>query len=172
MGVTVSISRALAYGVGEPVPAMDGAPDVRVAVANMLDGRIGEVAGLTGIPLNTLQKKVSLTNDTHHLTVWELQRIQRAMGEISPTQFLAAAEGYVCVAVNPVEVASLSEGLARVLQAMGDFAAASHEANEGGRGVSSNGLRRVRHCEAELLGAVNAVGAFVASQAVQPPGGA
>lgn len=171
MSVTVSIPRALAYGVGERVPAMEGAPDVRVAVANMLQGHIEAVAEQIGMPVNTLQKKVSLTNDTHHLTVWELQRIQRVMSGIAPTQFLAAAEGYVCVRVNPVEVASLAEGLARVLQAMGDFAAAAHEATDGDRGVSANGLRRLRHWEAELLGAVNAVGAFVASQVAQPPGG-
>lgn len=164
MAINVSIPAALAYGADEPLPATEVAPDVLVAVANMLKGRIGYVAKRLGWSESTLQKKIS-GREKHVFSVRDLQLVQHVLGDVSPTQFLAAAEGYVCVRVNPVQVASLAEGLARMMMAAGELAQAAQAATESGRGVSENGVKSVRHFEAELLGCVNAVGAFIAAQA-------
>lgn len=164
MGITVSIPPGLAYGEDESLPATTPLPDVLVAVRNMLKGRVEYVARRLGWSESTLQKKIK-GDEKHVFSVRDLQLVQHVLGEIPATQFLAAAEGYVCVKVNPVPVASLSEGLARMQLAAGEFAVAVHDASKDGGKVSANGLRAVRHFEAELLGCVNAVGALIAAQA-------
>lgn len=171
MRVTVSIPEALAYGEDEPLPSTGKAqPDVLVAVANMLKGKVGSVAKRLGWSESTLQKKIS-GRETHVFSVRDLQLVQHLLGDIAPTMMLAAAQGYVCVRVNPVEVSTLSEGMVRMLQALGDLAAAAHEANADGRGVSTNARNRIEHHRAELLGAVNAYGDCAVRQMAQPPGG-
>lgn len=163
MGITVSIPAALAYGANEPLPATQMTPDVMVAVANMLKGRIGHVADRLGWSESTLQKKIT-GGGKHVFSVRDLQLVQHVLGDVSATQFLAAAEGYVCVSVQSEGVTSAAEGLARVMQGLGDLAAAVAEETAGGRAVSPNGNRRVQHHVSELLGRVNALGAFVSSQ--------
>lgn len=167
MGITVSIPDALAYGEDGPLPATQPAPDVLVAVSNMLKGRVGYVARRLGWSESTLQKKIS-GREKHVFSVRDLQLVQHVLGDVSPTQFLAAAEGYVCLQLKPVQVDSLEVGLVRLQVALADFAQAAHAASKGGGAVSANGLRSVRHFEAEVLGCVNAVGAFIASRAVVP----
>lgn len=170
MGFTVSVPEAHAYGRDEPRPATANAqPDVMVVVQTWLKGRVGAVAKGLGWSESTLQKKIS-GQGSHVFGLRELQEVQNYLGEIAPTQALAAARGHVCVPVHPVEVASLSEGMARVLQCLGDLAAAAHEANADGRGVSTNARNRVVFCQSELLGAVNAYGDCAARQMARPPG--
>lgn len=172
MGLTVSIPEALAYGEDEPLPSGGKPqPDVLVAVANMLKGRVGLVAKRLGWSESTLQKKIS-GRDTHVFSVRDLQLVQHLLGDISPTQFLAAAEGYVCVPENPVEVADLAEGMARMVQAMGDYMAALAEANLDGRGVSDNAMRRVKAMAAAVHGTVNANVSLMVGQAVARDRGA
>lgn len=163
MGINVSIPAALAYGADEPLPATEPMPDVLVAVNNMLKGRIGYVAQRLGWSESTLQKKIS-GRGQHVFSVRDLQLVQHVLGDVSPTQFLAAAEGYVCVRVNPAGVTSAAEGLACVMQGLGDLAAAVAEETVEGRAVSPNGNRRVQHHVSELLGRVNALSAFVSGQ--------
>lgn len=134
-----------------------------MAVGDMLKGRVEYVAQRLGWSDSTLQKKIS-GRGNHVFSVRDLQLVQHVLGDISPTKFLAAAEGYVCVRVNPAEVASVAEGLASVMQGLGDLAAAVAEEAGDGKPVSPNGNRRVQHHVIELLGRVNALGAFVSAQ--------
>lgn len=135
-----------------------------VAVAAMLDGRLERVAKSIGMSPSTLQKKVSLYTETHHLSVSELQMIQHATGCISPTEVLAAAEGYVCVRVNPVPVSGVADFLATGAQMFGDLAKAMQEEAGHDRAVTPNGQRRVQHLVEELMGHINAGNAYVASR--------
>ena len=169
MRATVSVPRAFAYGEDEPLPATTALPDVLVAVRNQLKGRVEYVARRLGWSESTLQKKIK-GDEKHVFSVRDLQLVQHVLGDIPATQFLAAAEGYVCIKVNPVPVTSLAEGLARIQMAAGELAMAAVDATGADGRVSRNGLKSVRHFEAELLGCVNAVGAFIESQVVPPPG--
>lgn len=163
MRVTIKAPPALAYGANEPLPATAATPDVLVAVGNMLKGRIGYVAERLGWSESTLQKKIS-GRGGHVFSVRDLQLVQHVLGEISPTEFLAAAEGYVCVRVNPHDVTSPVQGLAGVMRALGDLAkAVEEEAGDGGE-VSPNGNRRVQYHVTELMGCVNSLSAFVSSR--------
>lgn len=137
-----------------------------VSVRNMLQGRVEYVAQRLGWSESTLQKKIS-GRGNHVFSVRDLQLVQRVLGEISATETLAALEGYVCVRVNPAGVASAAEGLASVMQGLGDLAAAVAEETAGGKAVSPNGNRRVQHHVSEVLGRVNALGAFVSAQVPQ-----
>jgi hypothetical protein len=94
-------------------------------------------------------------------SVRDLQLVQHVLSDISATQFLAAAEGYVCIRVNPADVTSSAGGLAGLMQAVGDLAAAVAEETADDKAVSANGNRRVQHHVSEVLGRVNALGAFV-----------
>ena len=134
-----------------------------VSVRNMLQGRVEYVAQRLGWSESTLQKKIS-GRGNHVFSVRDLQLVQRVLGEISATETLAALEGYVCVRVNPAGVAGAAEGLASVMQGLGDLAAAVLEETAGGKAVSPNGNRRVQHHVSEVLGRVNALGAFVSAQ--------
>ncbi len=163
MRSTISIPSALAYGADEPLPATAATPDVLVAVQNMLKGRIGYVAKRLGWSESTLQKKIT-GSGKHVFSVRDLQLVQHVLGDITPSQFLVAAEGYVCIRINPAQVTSAQQGLAALMQAVGDLAQAAHEETEGGKPVSPNGNRRVQHHVGEVLGHVNALGAFVAGQ--------
>ncbi|CAN7314244.1 phage regulatory CII family protein [Acidovorax delafieldii] len=162
MRATVAIPRAFAYGEDEALPSTR--PDVLVAVGAMLEGRLERVAKSIGMSPSTLQKKVSLFTDTHHLSVSELQMIQHATGCIAPTEVLAAAEGYVCVRVNPAQVGSVAEFLATGAQMFGDLAKAMQEEAGHDRPVTPNGHKRVQHMVQELMGHINAGNAFVAGR--------
>lgn len=171
MEFTVSVPPAVAYGEGEAQPATPGLrPDVLVVVRNLLKGRVGKVARALNWSESTLQKKIS-GEGGYVFGVRDLQELQQHLGDIAPTQALASALGHVCVPVHPVEVTNLSEGTAHVLQALGDLAAAAHDANADGRGVSTNARNRVENCRAVLLGAVNAYADCAVRQAARPPGG-
>ena len=162
MRATVSIPPAFAYGDDEALPSTR--PDVLVAVAAMLHGRLESVAKRIGMSPSTLQKKVSLHTDTHHLSVSELQMIQHATGCMAGTEALAAAEGYVLVRVNPASVGSVAEFLATGAQLFGDLARAVQEEAGHDGAVTPNGRSRVQHHVEELLGHINAGNAYVAAR--------
>ncbi len=164
MGLTVSIPPGFAYGEDEPLPSTQAAPDVLLAVANVLQGRVESIAKRIGMSPSTLQKKISQHVDTHHLSVNELELIQHVTGDIAPTQVLAAALGYACVRVMPAEVASAGEGLGQLMQKVGDFGRCVGDCTANGRQPSRNDLRAVQHHLGELLGCANALAAFVAAQ--------
>lgn len=162
MRATVSIPAAFAYGDDEALPSTR--PDVLVAVAAMLEGRLERVAKRIGMSPSTLQKKVSLHTDTHHLSVSELQMIQHATGCMAGTEALAAAEGYVLVQVSPAAVGSVAEFLATGAQMFGDLAKAMQEEAGHDRPVSPNGRKRVQHLVEELMAHINSGNAFVAGR--------
>ncbi len=144
-----------------------------VAVGNMLKGRIGYVARRLGWSESTLQKKIG-GREKHVFSVRDLQLVQHVLGDISATEFLAAAEGYACIRINPADVESVPDGLASLMRAVGDLAAAVHEETASGRGVSKNGNSRVQFLVGEAHGRLNALGAYVSSrvQARSPGPGA
>ncbi|CAN5533694.1 hypothetical protein BH10PSE16_BH10PSE16_40780 [soil metagenome] len=164
MKATISIPAGLAYGENEALPANPDARDVRVAIAHLVHSYPGGVAALakrSGVSANTLQHKANLNNDTHHLRVDELQLLQHATGDIGPTQALAAAEGYVCIRINPVEPTSLLDGQARILDALAEMTRAVRDATDPGLPVTRTQNNRVEFHQGELIGAINALGAMV-----------
>ena len=130
----------------------------------MLHGRLEGVAKRIGMSPSTLQKKVSLHTETHHLSVSELQMIQHATGCMAGTEALAAAEGYVLVRVLPVSVGNVAEFVAAGAQMFGDLAKAVQEEAGHDGAVTPNGLRRVQHLAQELMGHINAGNAYVAAR--------
>lgn len=157
----MSFPPGAAYGDDGPLPATPAGADPLMAVANMLHGRVERVAKRIGMPASTLQKKISLHNDTHHLSVSDLLMIQNATGDMAATQALAAAGGYICMPNHPHEAASVADGLARMMAEVGELARAVNEAGATGRGVTTHEEMRVLHCLAEALGAVNAAAASI-----------
>lgn len=174
MRATISIPVGLAYGESEALPDSPESNEVQVAIANLVHSFPGGVASLAkraGLSANSLQHKVNLNNDTHHLRVDELQRLQRASGSIGPTQALAAAEGYVCIRINPVMPTSLLDGNARVLAAMADMVLAVRDATEAGLPVTRTQINLIEFHQGELIGAVNALGGLVRTRMARPEGG-
>lgn len=160
MRATISIPVGLAYGENEALPDSPGSPDVRIAIANMVHSFPGGVAALakrSGVSANSLQHKVNLNNDTHHLKVDELQRLLRASGDIGPTQALAAMQGHVCIRINPVTPTSLLDGQARLLDSVAELSRAVRDAGESGMPVTKTLIRRAEFHLGELLGNANAL---------------
>ncbi|WP_156955248.1 phage regulatory CII family protein [Polaromonas glacialis] len=164
MRPTISIPPGLAYGENEALPANPAGRDVRMAIAHLVHSFPGGVLALakrSGVSANTLQHKANLNNDTHHLRVDELQLLQHATGDIGPTQALAAAEGYVCIRINPVEPTSLLDGQARIQDALAELTRAACDATASGLPVTRTQINRVEFHQGELIGAINAFGALV-----------
>lgn len=164
MKASFSIPVGVAYGENEALPANPNAREIRVAISHLVHSYAGGVAALAksaGVSANTLQHKANLNNDTHHLRVDELQLLQHATGDIGPTQALAAAEGYVCIRINPVTPTSFLDGQTRVLDALAEFSRAVRDATEPGLPVTRTQSNRVEFHQGELMGAVNALGALV-----------
>lgn len=171
MRVNISSPPRLAYGEDDARPATPGAPDVQVAVVNMMQGRVEAVCKRLGWSTSTLQKKISLTNDGYHVSISELQMLQHVTGDMSPTQALAAAEGYACIRITPGVAGSVAEGIACLMVAAADFARDAQQSTEGGRALSRNDLRRADHLVGELMGAANALAAHLRTLAPVPPPG-
>lgn len=169
MKATISLPAGLAYGADSPPFATPVGADPLAAVAEMLRGDVDRVAKLIGMPISTLQKKLSLTNDTHHLYVSDLLMIQNATGLMAGTEALAAAGGCICIREYPRRASSVAEGLTTMMVMVAELARAINDAGGSGRGVTTHERRRIQSCLAEALGACNAAAASV--QHVQPTGG-
>lgn len=173
MRSTVSVPNALAYGEGEPIPATECEQEVLLAVANMVHSYPGGITALAkrvGMSANTLQHKVNLNNETHHMTVAELNKIQRATGDISASQALVRGEGYVCVRVNPAKPASVVDGIARLMAPLAELIESVRDATATGQPVTRQQNRRSEHHLAELIGAANALVALQRARMVSPAG--
>lgn len=171
MRVTISVPNHIAYGEDEAIPATPGAPSEQVAISNLVHNFPGGVAALAkraGMSANTLQHKANLNNDTHHLSVAELAKLQHITGDMSVTQALAAAQGYVCTRILPAAPTSVVDGLTRVMSALASFAEAVRDATEDGKPVTRAQERRVDYFLGELLGNANALSALVRACAATP----
>ena len=164
MRATIAIPAGLAYGEDEALPANPDARDVRVAIAHLVHAFPGGVVALakrSGVSANTLQHKANLNNDTHHLRVDELQLLQRATGDIGPTQALAAAEGYGCIRINPATPISLLDGQTRVLDSFAELSRAVRDAAETRLPVTRTQKNRAEFCLGELIGNANSLFALL-----------
>lgn len=171
MKMNISIPGVPAYGEGEPGASTGGTDSVLLAIANMVHAYPGGVAALAkqvGMSASTLQHKVNLNNETHHLTVAELKKIQRATGDISAAQALVRDEGYVCVRVNPAQPESVVDGIARVMAPLAELIESVRDATATGRPVTRQQARRSEFHLAEVIGAANALVALQRARMASP----
>lgn len=170
MRSTVSVPNALAYGEGESMPD-NGEQAVLLAIANTVHAYPGGIAALAkrvGMSPNTLQHKANLNNETHHMTVADLYKIQRVTGDVSASQALVRCEGYVCILVNPTKPASVVDGIARLMVPVVELIESVRDATATGQPVTRQQNRRSEHHLAELIGAANALIALQRARSASP----
>lgn len=170
MRVSVSIPAALANGEGGAQPTPGSALDVADAVYHTAHGYPGGVHALAvrmGISPNTLMHKVSVNNDTHHLTLRESVTMQEITSNTAVLQAMAAALGYNCVRALPANTEDPVSLHWQMVAAIGELQHAVGDAMQ--HGVSKNAMRRVDGIAADAISHINNLVAALRSQVPTPP---
>lgn len=131
--------------------------DVLVAAyhtAHYAPGKVLGMAKIMQMSPNTLQKKVHLLNDTHHLTLAESVMLQEASGDFRILHAMSARLGFVSVSMNfdtsgttLNKVTSLGKEFGEVLAVVND--------SVGDGNISPNEMRCMEREAGELMAALH-----------------
>lgn len=150
--------------------ATENVANVADAVYHTAHGYPGGVHALAvrmGISPNTLMHKVSVNNDTHHLTLRESVTMQEITGNTAVLQAMAAALGHNCVRALPANTEDPVSLHWQMVAAVGDLQHAVGDAMQ--HGVSKNAMRRVDGIAADAISHINNLVAALRSQVPTPP---
>lgn len=145
--------------------------DVRDAAyhtASAFPGGVPALAQRMGMSQNTLAHKVSLNNDTHHLTLREAVTMQEVSQDKRITQAMCAALGGVFIDLACDHKATTMRQVMHMAKEFGDVLACVNDAVDDGV-VNSNEMQRCEREAAELMVALNAVLAKVRSMMPKAP---
>lgn len=131
-------------------------------------GGVPAVAQRMAVSANTLQHKVSLTNDTHHLSLREAVTMQEVTGDARILQAMAGALGYACVSLRVDGTSSTLEQVMHMAQEFGEVLGSVNSAVADGR-VTPNEMLECERQAAELIGALNGVLGVVRSMMPKAP---
>lgn len=130
--------------------------------AHEYPGGVPAVAQRMGMSPNTLQHKVSLTNDTHHLSLREAVALQEVTADARILHAMAGSLGYACVSLHADEQSTTLAQVMQMAKEFGDVLESVNTAVADGT-VTPNEMRDCENQAAELIAAVNGVLAAVRS---------
>lgn len=142
--------------------------DAAYHTAHDYPGGVPAVAQRMGVSANTLQHKVSLTNDTHHLTLRESVAMQEVTGDARILHAMAGTLGYSCVSLYVDGDGITLETVMHMAQEFGDVLGSVNSAVADGR-VTPNEMLECERQAAELIAALNSVLATVRSMMPRAP---
>lgn len=142
--------------------------DAAYHTAHDYPGGVPAVAQRMGISANTLQHKVSLTNDTHLMSPRQLVSIQEVTGDARILHAMAGALGYACVSLHVDGEASTLEQVMHMAQEFGEVLGSVNGAVADGR-VTPNEMLECERQAAELIAALNGVLGVVRSMMPRSP---
>lgn len=119
-------------------------------------GGVPNIAQRMGTSANTLQHKVSLTNNTHHLSLREAVTMQEVTGDARILHAMAGALGYACVSLHVDGDASTLQQVMHMAQEFGEVLGSVNGAVSDGR-VTPNEMLDCERQAAELMAALNGV---------------
>ena len=167
-----SVVRSIAPLNGN-VPAANATPglDVRDAAyhtAHSFPGGVPALAQRMGMSQNTLAHKVSLNNDTHHLSLREAVTMQEVTGDVRILHSMAGALGYACVSLRTDSAGSTLAEVMHMAKEFGDVLESINSAVADGR-VTPNEMQDCERQAAELMAALNNVLATVRGMMPKAP---
>ncbi|ROR25144.1 hypothetical protein EC845_1184 [Comamonas sp. BIGb0124] len=176
MSASISVPPGLAYGVDEVIPAVLPSTDVKSAayqVAHSYPGGLKSLAHAMDMPLSSLEKKISPSNETHNLSPAEQLLLQHLTGKVTVLQAMAHSLGYVVVKATPDQSGGdVFEAFAIQQQSQSDFmrSIADPLATSGLDGFTTgNEIRRIDYCAQELITATfNLVGVMFSRKRPTP----
>ena len=142
--------------------------DAAYHTAHDYPGGVPAVAQRMGVSANTLQHKVSLTNDTHHLTLRESVAMQEVTGDARILHAMAGALGYACVSLHNDGSLGTLEQVMHMAKEFGEVLGSVNNAVVDGV-VTNNEMRDCERQAAELMAALNSVLATVRSMMPRAP---
>ena len=167
-----SVVRSIAPLNGN-VPAANATPglDVRDAAyhtAHCFPGGVPALAQRMGMSQNTLAHKVSLNNDTHHLSLREAVTMQEVSQDTRICQAMCAALGGVFVDLGCDNKSTTMAQVMHMAAEFGEVLGSVNEAVADGQ-VTPNEMQECERQAAELMAALNAVLAQVRSMMPKAP---
>ena len=142
--------------------------DAAYHTAHDYPGGVPAVAQRMGVSANTLQHKVSLTNDTHHLTLRESVAMQEVTGDARILHAMAGALGYACVSLHNDGSLGTLEQVMHMAKEFGEVLGSVNNAVVDGV-VTNNEMRDCERQAAELIAALNGVLSTVRSMMPRAP---
>ena len=136
--------------------------DAAYHLAHDYPGGVPALAQRMGKSANTLNSKVSLNDQIHHLTLREAVVMQEISGDARILHAMAGALGYTCISMRCDASPTTMQQVMNMAQEFGQVLGAVNEAVSDGRVTP----REMQDCErqaAELTAAINGVLASVRS---------
>lgn len=142
--------------------------DAAYHTAHEHPGGVPAVAQRMGVSANTLQHKVSLTNDTHHLSLREAVALQEVTGDARILHAMAGSLGYACVSLHADGNSTTLEQVMHMAKEFGEVLGVVNDAVADGT-VTPNEMRDCENKAAELIAALNGTLAAVRSMMPKAP---
>jgi len=142
--------------------------DAAYHTAHEHPGGVPAVAQRMGISANTLQHKVSLTNDTHHLSLRDAVAMQEVTRDARILHAMAGALGYACVSLHADCQFTTLEQVMHMAKEFGEVLGVVNDAVADGT-VTPNEMRDCENKAAELIAALNGTLAAVRSMMPKHP---
>lgn len=143
--------------------------DAAYHTAHSFPGGVPALAQRMAMSQNTLAHKVSLNNETHHLTLREAVAMQELSGDVRILHAMAGALGYACVSLSVDRDHSTLEQVMHMAKEFGEVLGSVNAAVADGT-VTPNEMQDCERQAAELTAALNGVLATVRS--MMPKGSA
>lgn len=169
MGISVRTSALQNNGNALAISAIGlDVSDAAYHTASAFPGGVPALAQRLGMSQNTLAHKVSLNNDTHHLTLREAVAMQEVSQDKRITQAMCAALGGVFLDLSCENKATTMEQVMHMAKEFGDVLISVNGAVDDGK-VTPNEMQDCERQAAELMAALNAVLAQVRSMMPKAP---
>lgn len=139
--------------------------DAIYQAAHDFPGGVAALAARMGCSSNTLNHKVSTTNDTHHLTVAEFNKLLDFTGNYAPLHALNLQHHHVAHALPADTLGddNLTQAAARACKEFGEFLTAVNSAVADHR-VTTNERRRIERELGQMIAAAGQLLACVQSK--------
>ena len=130
--------------------------DAAYHTAHSFPGGVPALAQRMAMSSNTLAHKVSLNNNTHHLTLREAVTMQEVSNDHRILHSMAGALGYVCISLRTDTSHTTLEQVMHMAKEFGEVLSSVNDAVADGR-VTPNEMHACERQAAELTAALNAV---------------
>ncbi|WKB52295.1 phage regulatory CII family protein [Eleftheria terrae] len=130
--------------------------DAAYDMGHSFPGGVPALAQRMGVSANTLNHKLNPSNDTHHLTVRELQKAMHITGDHGPLHALCASLNHVALPISTNAGGCVDHALRELGAQVGDVYRQVDGALKDRR-VTPNERKRIRREVAEAIAALNNV---------------
>jgi hypothetical protein len=161
MPKSVQTPRLIDHQDGDPdnhiaIPHLQDVDDAAYRIAHQYPGRVPALAQRMGVPASTLNKKVSLNDESHRLSIADAVHMQAVAKRYDILYAMASSLDHVCLHMPDRDAGEVGRQLALVGAEVGDVFRSAQQALEDGR-ITPTERRRVSEQVAEAISALASV---------------